>query len=199
MAWALSLVGLLDREAMRTGALPGGWKQRLALAAAILHRPRIIMLDEPTSGVDPLSRRAFWDLIYHLARTGVTVLLTTHYMDEAERCDRIALIARGRLLALGSPVELRQEVAGHMVEVNVRAPLPALRAARSAPGVREATLFGARIHVLLDTAAAVEPFRQHLAAAGHPVETVVPVSLSMEDVFTTLVERSEVTGETRSP
>ena len=196
--WALALVGLLGREAMRTAALPGGWKQRLALAAAILHRPRILMLDEPTSGVDPLSRRAFWDLIYQLARTGVTVLVTTHYMDEAERCDRVALIARGRLLALGSPAELRTEVGGHMVEVDVAAPLAALRAARIAQGVRAATLFGARLHVLLDAGAAVEPLRQHLAAAGHWAESVRPVPLSMEDVFTALVERAE-TEETRSP
>lgn len=197
-AWALAIVGLRGQESARAGSLPGGWKQRLALAAAILHRPRIVMLDEPTSGVDPLSRRAFWDLIHQLARTGVAVLVTTHYMDEAERCDRIALIARGRLLALGSPAELRTGVGGHMVEVDVPAPLAALRVARGAPGVREATLFGARLHILLDTAAAVEPFRQHLAAAGHRVETVVPVPLSMEDVFTALVERSEA-GETRAP
>ena len=185
----LEMVGLAGRDGARTSSLPGGWKQRLALAAAIMHRPRIVMLDEPTSGVDPLSRRVFWDLIFDLARSGVTILVTTHYMDEAERCDRVALIARGKMLALGSPAELKTEVGGTMFEVGVREPFLAMRAARSGPGVRQASLYGATLHVLLEPDAPPEALRDYLVAAGHAVDSFAPVPLSMEDVFTNLVER----------
>ena len=191
---ALAMVGLPGRDDVRTGSLSGGWKQRLALAAAIMHRPSIVMLDEPTSGVDPLSRRVFWDLIFDLARGGVTILVTTHYMDEAERCDRIALIARGKMLALGSPAELKAEVGGQMIEVSVREPFVAMRAARGGPGVRQASLYGSSLHVLLEPDAAPEALRDHLVAAGHAVASFGPVPLSMEDVFTNLVERSAAPG-----
>ena len=191
---ALAMVGLFGRDDVRTGSLSGGWKQRLALAAAIMHRPRIVMLDEPTSGVDPLSRRVFWDLIFDLARSGVTILVTTHYMDEAERCDRIALIARGKMLALGSPVDLKAQVGGRMMEVAVREPFVAMRAARGGPGVRQASLYGSNLHVLLEPDTAPEALRDYLVAAGHAVESFGPVPLSMEDVFTTLVERSAPPG-----
>ena len=186
---ALEMVGLAGRGHVRTGSLPGGWKQRLALAAAIMHRPRIVMLDEPTSGVDPMSRRVFWDLIFDLARRGVTILVTTHYMDEAERCDRVALIARGTMLALGSPAELKAEVGGTMFEVGVREPFLAMRTARSGPGVRQASLYGAALHVLLEPDAPPGALRDYLVAAGHAVDSLAPVPLSMEDVFTNLVER----------
>ena len=188
--WALSLVGLPGRGAVRTGSLSGGWKQRLALAAAIMHRPRIVMLDEPTSGVDPLSRRLFWELIFELAAGGVTILVTTHYMDEAERCDRIALIAHGHLLALGSPKQLRDQVGGQMFEVRVHQPFAALGAARQAAGVLQASLYGARLHVLLSADASPDRLRAQLEAGGHPVESLAPAPLSMEDVFTSLVERT---------
>ena len=190
-AWAMALAGLAGREGVRAGALSGGWKQRLALAAAIVHRPRIVLLDEPTSGVDPLSRRRFWDLIFALAGSGVTILVTTHYMDEAERCDRVALIARGQLLALGTPDELRARVAGRMVEATVGDPFAALRTARTVPGVLQATLHGTRLRALLDAEPGVpDALRAGLAAAGHPVATLRPVPLSMDDVFAALVERT---------
>ena len=188
--WALGVVGLAGHEHLETRSLPGGWKQRLALAAAIMHRPRIVLLDEPTSGVDPLSRRVFWELIFQLAADGVTVLVTTHHLDEAERCDRLALIAAGRLVALGTPAELRASVAGRVVEVTVPEPLAALRAARGAPGARQATLYGARLHVLLEEGADEKALAAHLAGAGHVASAIAPVALPMEDVFAALVERA---------
>jgi ABC-2 type transport system ATP-binding protein len=186
--WAIEVAGLAGRESVRTGDLSGGWKQRLALAAAILHRPRILLLDEPTSGVDPLSRRTFWDLIFELAGDGVTVLVTTHYMDEAERCDRIALMNAGRLVAAGTPAQLRAAVPGRVIEVAVPDPLPAMRVARTLPGVRQCTLYGAKLHVLMEGAGEAA-LRNALEGAGHPVETMVPAPLTMEDVFAALVEQ----------
>jgi ABC-2 type transport system ATP-binding protein len=186
-AWALASVGLGGAGGLRARDLPGGLKQRLALACAIQHRPRILFLDEPTSGVDPLSRREFWDLIFRLAATGVSVLVTTHYMDEAERCDRLAVIDGGRIVAAGTPAELRAGVAGHMVEVAVAQPVAALKEVRAAPGVLQSTLFGSRLHVLLadpDPAA----LRAHLERAGQTVQAITPVPLNMEDVFAALIE-----------
>lgn len=188
-AWALSMVGLGGRADVRVGALSGGWKQRLALAAAIMHRPHIVLLDEPTSGVDPLSRRVFWDLIFELAASGVTILVTTHYMDEAERCNRLALIAQGKLLALGTPDEMRERVGGQMVELVADSPFDVLRAVRGAQGVRHAMLFGAKLHVLLDTRANVDELRQHLDSSGQRITSMAAIPLSMEDVFAALVER----------
>ncbi|MGK7310961.1 MAG: ATP-binding cassette domain-containing protein [Candidatus Longimicrobiales bacterium M2_2A_002] len=187
-AWALSLVGLTDGVKRRTGDLSGGWKQRLALAAAVLHRPRVLLLDEPTSGVDPLSRRQFWDVIYGFADAGMTVLVTTHYMDEAERCERIALLEGGRVRAVGRPDDLRQQVPGRMVEVTVADPFPALRAARDAPFVRQATLHGARLHALLEPGTDPESIRRVLNQAGLEAGAATPVPLSMEDVFIALVD-----------
>lgn len=186
-AWALSLVGLRAGADRRTGDLSGGWKQRLALAAAVMHRPRILLLDEPTSGVDPLSRRQFWDVIYAFAEAGVTVLVTTHYMDEAERCERIALLEAGRVRAVGSPDELRRQVPGRMVEVEVDEPFGALRTVRSVGGVRQATLHGLRLHALLD---GLDPgsLEAALRRRGHEVRSITPVPLAMEDIFIALVD-----------
>ncbi len=188
MAWALSLVGLSGGEDRRTRDLSGGWKQRLALAAAVMHRPQILLLDEPTSGVDPISRRQFWDVIYSFAGAGMTILVTTHYMDEAERCERIALLQGGRVRALGRPDELRRAVPGRMVEVAVADPFPALRAARDTPFVRQATLHGMRLHALIDADTDVDRLRTVLREAGHEVAAVTPVPLAMEDVFIALVD-----------
>ncbi len=194
MAWALRAVGLESLQGSRTGDLSGGWKQRLALASAILHRPPILMLDEPTSGVDPLSRRVFWDLITSLADGGVTVLVSTHYMDEAERCHRVALMNAGRIVAIGTPGELRDAVGGRMFEIEVHQPLAALQAARNGPGVLQTTLYGTRLHALL-AAGDPEILRSHLEAAGHPVQFINTVPLSMEDVFVALIERNDESGK----
>jgi len=190
----LAQVGLEGREKIRTAELPGGWKQRLALGAAILHEPRILFLDEPTSGVDPLSRRFFWDLIFEMADTGVTVLVTTHYMDEAERCDRLGLLSSGRLVATGTPGELRERVGGPMVEVEVADPVAALSALRALPLVRQSTLYGARLHVLLARQEAEGEVRKALEAAGHRVHALKTAPLTMEDVFVALVEKEGVTS-----
>src|SRR5271154_5556636 len=107
IAWALRMAGLEGRESSKTATLPGGWKQRLALGCAVMHRPSVVFLDEPTSGVDPVSRRQFWELIHQMSGEGVTVFVTTHYMDEAEYCNRLALMYRGKLVALGTPTELK--------------------------------------------------------------------------------------------
>lgn len=148
-AWARRMADLEGKEALLTGSLPGGWKQRLALACAVLHQPRVVFLDEPTGGVDPISRRQFWRLIDELAAEGVTILVTTHYMDEAEHCDRIAFMHAGRKIALGSMEELRRAFQGLSVwEVECARPLEAIELLEREPQVREASLFGLRLHVV---------------------------------------------------
>ncbi len=184
--WALDRVGLAGPVDIRVRDLSGGWKQRLALAAAIMHHPEVLLLDEPTSGVDPLSRRQFWDLIFAFADAGVTVLITTHYMDEAERCQRIALLRAGRIRAVGTPAELRRRVAGKLVEVEVEDRMGGLRAARRIPGVRLASLRGSRLHILVDDAVELE-LERGLREQGHPPVSVAHVPLGMEDVFMALV------------
>jgi ABC-2 type transport system ATP-binding protein len=197
---ALEIVGLDTRASALAGDLPGGHRQRLALAAAVLHRPRILLLDEPTSGVDPLSRRKFWDLIFEMAGQGVTVLVTTHYMDEAERCHRVAILEGGQMIATGAPDELRTAVGGRMVEVAVPRTVAALRAAREAPHVRQVTLHGAALHVLLseESDTAVAALRDHLLRAGHEPGTIAPASLTMEDVFAALVDQRSAAAWARS-
>ena len=197
MKWALATVGLDAQGSERTRDLAGGFRQRLALAAAILHHPRILLLDEPTSGVDPLSRRQFWDLIFALAASGVTVLVTTHYMDEAERCQRVAIIDAGHIIASGTPAELRDSIGNALVEISLARPLAALRDARNAPGVRQATIYGAKLHVLLQNRAdsVVTALRNHLNRAGHQVQAIAPAPLTMEDVFAALVEKNAAERE----
>jgi ABC-2 type transport system ATP-binding protein len=184
--WALSVVGLPERRGSRVRDLSGGWKQRLALAAAIMHHPSVLLLDEPTSGVDPLSRRQFWDLIFEFSAAGVTVLVTTHYMDEAERCQRVAFLRSGRIRAVGEPATLRRKVRGRMLEVGVSDPITALRTARAILGVRQATLYGSDLHVLVDDGADAR-LEHGLRAAGHGIRSVTPVPLTMEDIFLALV------------
>src|SRR5262245_33172830 len=150
-AWALATAGLNGKEHLLTRSLPGGWKQRLALACAVLHRPRVVFLDEPTGGVDPLSRRRFWTLIDAMAGEGVTLIVTTHYLDEAERCDRIALMHAGRLVALGTGPQLKDVFAGRvLLEVTCPRFLDAQERLEGAPHVREVSVFGTRLHVVVD-------------------------------------------------
>ncbi len=189
-AWALEMAGLVGREQTLTRELAGGWRQRLALGAAILHEPRILFLDEPTSGVDPISRRNFWDLIRTLARQGVTVFVTTHYMDEAEYCDRLALIYKGRIIALGTPDQLKDEhMRDAVLEVAVDRPVDALELLPREPAVREAALFGTLLHVVVADAAADAPtVKAALERAGLRVDRVEPILPSLEDVFVSLIE-----------
>jgi drug efflux transport system ATP-binding protein len=188
--WVIDMAGLAEHRASRTAELSGGWKQRLALGCAILHEPSIIFLDEPTSGVDPISRRNFWDLIYHLAGEGVTVFVTTHYMDEAEYCDRLGLIYRGELIALGAPGELKTRfMKEEIVEVLCAAPQEAMDDIEMLPGIRHAALFGTGLHVVTEDAGQAVPSICELLNERQvrfdSVEKIVP---SLEDVFVSLIE-----------
>jgi ABC-2 type transport system ATP-binding protein len=186
---ALDIAGLAGREQQLAGTLAGGWKQRLALGCAILHAPHILFLDEPTSGVDPLSRRRFWDLIHDLAADGVSVIVSTHHMDEAEYCNRIALISQGRLVALGSPGELRRHaLGGVLVRVEGRPLERLLERLQDFPGARDVAVFGNAVHVLLDAGATDEAaLRAFLAGQGVVDLHANRVEPSLEDVFVQLV------------
>ena len=191
--WVIEMAGLSDHRRTKTGFLSGGWKQRLALGCAILHEPPILFLDEPTSGVDPISRRTFWDLIYELSGKGVTVFVTTHYMDEAEYCDRLGLIYRGELAAMGTPEELKtRRMKEEVVEIRCDRPQDAIALLEGLPGVRGAALFGKGIHAVVARAEeAVPRFRKVLAEGGFPVERLERISPSLEDVFVSLVEEKD--------
>ena len=153
--WILEMAGLTERARSLTGQLAAGWKQRLALGCAMVHEPEILFLDEPTAGVDPVSRRDFWDLIYTVAGQGVTVFVTTHYMDEAEHCDRIGLIYAGKLIALARPGELKARyAAGRLLEVQAEPVMTALEVLMQTPAAKEVAIFGAALHVVVDTEAA---------------------------------------------
>jgi ABC-2 type transport system ATP-binding protein len=188
--WVLEMAGLKEHRNSRASILSGGWKQRLALGCAILHEPPVIFLDEPTSGVDPISRRAFWDLIYELSGRGVTIFVTTHYMDEAEYCDRIALIYRGELTAIGTPEELRTKLMQEdVLEVFCERPQDAMGEIEKIPGIKEVALFGRGLHVVAeDGNAAVGHIRATLVADGYRVDAVGQIVPSLEDVFVSLIE-----------
>jgi len=187
----LHLIGLGDRRQSMTRDLPGGLKQRLALGCALLHTPPILFLDEPTSGVDPATRRNFWDLIYALADEGVTVFVTTHYMEEAEYCNRIALIDRGRLIALGSPEELkRRHLQGSIFAVQTRDALKAADALAGDARVLDAAVFGRELHVRLGQVEDPERYlSSRLQEAGLPADDIKGIDPTLEDVFVALVGR----------
>jgi ABC-2 type transport system ATP-binding protein len=188
--WVIEMAGLASHRASRTATLACGWKQRLALGCAILHDPPVIFLDEPTSGVDPLSRRNFWDLIYHLAGEGVTVFVTTHYMDEAEYCDRLGLIYRGELIALGTPEELKtRQMAEEIVEVVCARPQEAMAFIEEVAGVKHAALFGRGIHVVTENAGAARPaIAAKFEEQGFTEVKTEKIIPSLEDVFVSLIE-----------
>jgi ABC-2 type transport system ATP-binding protein len=190
--WALAMSGLLEHRSSLTAILSGGWKQRLALACAILHEPPIIFLDEPTSGVDPLSRRQFWELIYAMADEGITIFVTTHYMEEAEYCDRIALIYDGKMIASGSPIELKTRIMhDKIIDLRCEDPQALVTPLKGLPEVRDAAVFGSGLHIVApDDKAAIEAINRFLSSRGQgldgiTMETIMP---SMEDVFISLIE-----------
>lgn len=187
----LGLISLQERRYALAGELPTGLKQRLALGCALLHEPPIIFLDEPTSGVDPGTRRVFWDLIYTLADQGVTVFVTTHYMEEAEYCNRIGLMDQGRLIALGSPAELKgRHLSGTIFEVTTPDVLAAMEALAVAKAVRDTAVFGRALHVRLDKGIDAHAFLSLLlASVGLPIEKIRPIEPTLEDVFVALVGR----------
>lgn len=186
--WALRMAGLEGREDTPTSSLPVGWKQRLALGCAMLHRPPIVFLDEPTSGVDPVSRRRFWDLIHQMVGEGVTVFVTTHYMDEAEYCNRLALLDRGRMVAMGTPSELKNRgMKGQLLLVECEPLGPALESLKGASGVLDAAVFGNSLHVVVaDAAAAIPLIRSTLGAKDVQVARVEEIPAGLEDVFVSL-------------
>jgi ABC-2 type transport system ATP-binding protein len=184
--WALESTGLQQGGGETAGSLALGWKQRLALACALIHEPEILFLDEPTSGVDPLARRAFWDRIDDQAEQGRTVVVTTHVLEEAEYCHRVALMAGGRIVAEGTPSELRRRVSG-LYEIECTEPLLALRALRGRPDVSAAALFAGGIHVTPAPGAAIQGIVRSLEASGAGVIDVREAEPSLEDAFVSLV------------
>jgi ABC-2 type transport system ATP-binding protein len=184
----LALTGIEHYMKRRAGQLSGGWKQRLALACAIIHSPEVVFLDEPTAGIDPVARRALWDLIFRLSGQGVTFFVTTHYMDEAERCGRVGYIYLSKLVALGTVAELQRlpeaNPEGTMrIQIDTPDPSSMLETVRKMRGVREATIFGRSIHALVD-ANQIDSLKSQLPDAK--VKTIAP---SLEDVFVTLTYR----------
>jgi ABC-2 type transport system ATP-binding protein len=192
-AFVLDMAGLRGREKTVTRDLSGGWRQRLALGCAVLHEPPIVFLDEPTGGVDPVSRRQFWDLIGTLAAQGVTVLVTTHYLDEAEHCHRIAIIHRGQMAALGSAPELKRVFADRpILELQTAQPVQAMAALERLPDVEKTSIFGTAVHaVLRSQGVRPDDVRAALEAQQIAVTGVSAVEPSLEDVFLDVVERTE--------
>lgn len=189
-AFVLDMAGLRGRESELTSALSAGWRQRLSLGCAILHEPPIVFLDEPTGGVDPLSRRRFWRLIDQLARNGTTVLVTTHYLDEAEHCHRIAIISAGKLAAIGTVAELKEMFAGRpILEVQTARPMDAMRRLDEMAEVEKTSVFGTAVHAVLRSATVLpDDITSRLGASGLPATSrIVPPSL--EDVFLEVAER----------
>ena len=186
--WALQMANLKGQENLITGTLPGGWKQRLALGCAVLHQPPVLFLDEPTSGVDPISRRQFWDLIQKMAEEGVTIFVTTHYMEEAEYCNRLALIFRGKMVALGTPSALKRDsMTGELLLIECDPLGIAVEALQKAPDVMDAAVFGNALHLVVQSAAAAEPrIAQYLIDHGVTVSRIEKIRPTLEDVFVSL-------------
>lgn len=191
----LDMAGLTGRENTLTSNLSGGWKQRLALGCAIVHEPQVVFLDEPTAGVDPISRREFWGLIYAMAKKGVTVLVTTHYMDEAELCQRVGFISQGKLIALDTPDHLKQtQMRGHVLEINTDNADRAMRVLKAAQDkgqipFEEVALYGAQIHAVVPDAETFKaPIWALLNEEGVDVHSIEWIAPTLEDVFISAVK-----------
>ncbi|HYT77214.1 MAG TPA: ABC transporter ATP-binding protein, partial [Vicinamibacterales bacterium] len=195
-AFVVEMAGLTGRESTLARDLAGGWRQRLALGCAILHEPAILFLDEPTGGVDPLSRRQFWRLIDTLSQSGVSVLVTTHYLDEAERCHRVALIHAGRLAAIGTTSEVKRVFADRpILEIRADNPVEAMRQLDTFPEIEKTSLFGTAVHaVLRDSRVNAEDVGARLRAGGSHVLGIAPVAPSLEDVFLDVIDRVSDSG-----
>ena len=192
----MQMAGLTGRENVLTSTLSGGWKQRLALGCAIVHRPQVLFLDEPTAGVDPISRREFWGLIYAMAKKGVTVLVTTHYMDEAELCQQVGFISQGHLIALDTPARLKQtQMRGQVLEINSPTPDAVMRVLKEAREtgrlpLDEVALYGAQVHVVVPDARQHQAsIAQALRAAQIPVSSIEWIAPTLEDVFISSVSQ----------
>jgi ABC-2 type transport system ATP-binding protein len=191
--YVLRMAGIAERRRALTATLSGGWKQRLALGCAILHNPPVLFLDEPTSGVDPIARGDFWTLIREMSAEGHTIFVSTHYMDEAEYCHRLALMYRGKVIALGPPAELKAGLANHsLFQLESSDPLETMRALEGLSGVHDVAVFGGGLHVTVEDPAAAEPrIRQALAAKSIEVKRLEKIMPSMEDVFVAMIEAEE--------
>ncbi len=196
IVWAVEMAGLRGREHLRTSELAGGWRQRLALGCAVLHEPPILFLDEPTSGVDPASRRNFWEMIGELSSRGITIFVTTHYMDEAEHCDELALIYGGRVVATGSPATLkRRYMSRTLLELECSDLMGAFAALKPDPALASVALFGTTLHVIADDEAAGRAaVAARLQQAGVRVHRLERIEPSLEDAFVTIVEASGTAG-----
>jgi ABC-2 type transport system ATP-binding protein len=189
-AWVMDMAGLEEQRDRWVDTLPLGYKQRLALGCAVLHEPEVLFLDEPTSGVDPRARRAFWDLIHELAAAGTTVMVSTHYMEEAEYCDRLALMNRGRLIALDTPAGLREKADERIYRVATPEAVRIAERLAGQPGVVEAALFGRDLHVTLDEGREESDLRAALRSLGAEADEVEPVRPSLEDIFVARVREA---------
>jgi ABC-2 type transport system ATP-binding protein len=190
--WVLSFSGLEGYGKLLTGSLPGGWKQRVAFGAAVMHEPSVLFLDEPTSGVDPLARRAFWKMISSFADRGVAVLVTTHYLEEAEQCNRLGMMVAGELVAQGTPTGLKAEQKGHLIELITSNPQQAANALKERMDRWRVSLFGDRLHVVVDedAEAGITRITNELSQANIQVMRAHEEPYSLEDVFIGIVERS---------
>ncbi|HWF12412.1 MAG TPA: ATP-binding cassette domain-containing protein [Candidatus Acidoferrales bacterium] len=195
--WVLDFSGLQGKEQLITGSLPGGWKQRVAFGSAIMHEPGIVFLDEPTSGVDPLARRAFWMMINHLADAGTAVLVTTHYLEEAEQCNRLGFMVAGELLVEGSPSEIKAQQKGHLLEFRVDQPQRAADLLKTETQHWRVALFGNRLHIITDNdvETGIREYTQRLSAGGIRVIDAREGRFSLEDVFISVVEKAREHGK----
>jgi ABC-2 type transport system ATP-binding protein len=199
MRWVLSFAGLEGKQDKITGSLPGGWKQRVAFGAAIMHEPSVLFLDEPTSGVDPLARRAFWKMINQLADRGVAVLITTHYLEEAEQCNRLGMMVAGELVAEGTPSGIKASQGGHLIEFITDAPQRAADLLKTEMERWRVSLFGDRLHVVVDEEAAdgIRRLTQRLRSEGIRIDKAYEERYSLEDVFIAVVEKARLAGNSR--
>ena len=195
--WVLAFSGLQGKGTQMTGSLPGGWKQRVAFGAAVMHEPSVLFLDEPTSGVDPLARRAFWKMINGFADRGMGILVTTHYLEEAEQCNRLGLMVAGELVAQGTPSGLKTRQKGHLIELFTDAPQRASNLLKQEMESWRVSLFGDRLHVVVDedAATAVKRITDRLARDGIRVTSAGEENFSLEDVFISVVERMKAEGK----
>jgi ABC-2 type transport system ATP-binding protein len=198
--WVLAFSGLEGKEGQITGSLPGGWKQRVAFGAAIMHEPRILFLDEPTSGVDPLARRAFWKMINRLADAGAAILVTTHYLEESEQCNRLGMMVAGEIMAEGSPSDLKSQQTGHLLEFIVDQPQRAADLLKREMERWRVSLFGDRLHVITDEdpESGMRATAEELEANGIRVRQARVGKFSMEDVFISVVEKARLEGKVAS-
>ncbi|HEY6333624.1 MAG TPA: ATP-binding cassette domain-containing protein [Blastocatellia bacterium] len=196
-AWVLDVAGLSGRDNMMTAALPGGWKQRVAFGAAVMHEPSVLFLDEPTSGVDPLARRAFWKIINSFADRGVAVLVTTHYLEEAEQCNRLGLMVAGELVAQGTPTEMKSHQSGHLIELIIDQPQAAANLLKTKMERWRVSLFGSRLHVVIedDSQTGIRRLTEWLTGDGINVVKAYEQPFSLEDVFIGVVEQARKEGK----